>query len=538
MIWKRLPVIGGLFREGPLTILSQEQEKQQLHALTKEKKKIIEDHKAWLENKNQGKRAKLRGDWSYVDFDGADLTGAELQRANLSYSDLSDVKLDRSDLTLANLFGASIIRTSLRDSKLDSTDLRCKNGPKLAQIARSDLTNAKLPEAIQEIPRLTSVQERLDRFKKAHCSILVLYFFILLSILYLSDASIVVGAAPILLAKQQIPVQIYFIVVPSLIVVLHFYQCHWLDRLWQDVVTLPAVFPCATSIESKMHGWVLTDLVRAFFFQFREDQDFKKRFWIATPIFLWRAAAIFVLWRVSPILLAILWLKFIPRQDMPSTIFHIVVFLIIFIHACFSIHKAQNVIVGRRKVVVGAGIATNVTLVIICLIITTGAVLGVPSGKFKYEKPSSWLPFLSLKLGISPFPFANLRGEEISVGRMSYKMATESAEKLKSVVGASLPGRNLRFADASGAFLAKADLRGSNLKGINLRGSNLHKADLQNANLEGADFANAILVGARLDGANLLGAKNLQSAKLFGACTSGKTILPESLDSLQFKLCK
>ena len=63
--------------------------------------KILDKHKMWLEGKEGGERADLRG----ADLSGADLTGVDLRYANLRY---------------ANLRGAN-----LRDANLRDSDLRC-----------------------------------------------------------------------------------------------------------------------------------------------------------------------------------------------------------------------------------------------------------------------------------------------------------------------------------------------------------------------------------------------------------------------------
>jgi hypothetical protein len=92
--------------------------------------------------------------------------------------------------------------------------------------------------------------------------------------------------------------------------------------------------------------------------------------------------------------------------------------------------------------------------------------------------------------------------------------------------GPDLRGRDLRNAEASGAFLVGVDLRGARLEGADLRRARLERADLSGAWLEGADLWLARLEGADLSGAwleeaDLWGARlegaNLQSAEWAGA---------------------
>jgi len=97
-----------------------------------------------------------------------------------------------------------------------------------------------------------------------------------------------------------------------------------------------------------------------------------------------------------------------------------------------------------------------------------------------------------------------------------------------AVVGANLTLRDLRYIQASGAFLAKSDLRGSDLShgyfiNADLRDAKISKTDLtpvRQADLHDADLHDAHLEGANLSGADLAGA-NLSHAKLSGAEMSG-----------------
>ena len=65
-------------------------------------KKILDQHKKWLKNKEGGVRADLRGtDLSYADLRYADLRHADLSRADLNRADLTGANLDFSQLNLS-----------------------------------------------------------------------------------------------------------------------------------------------------------------------------------------------------------------------------------------------------------------------------------------------------------------------------------------------------------------------------------------------------------------------------------------------------
>ncbi len=81
--------------------------------------------------------------------------------------------------------------------------------------------------------------------------------------------------------------------------------------------------------------------------------------------------------------------------------------------------------------------------------------------------------------------------------------------------GENLDGADLESADLSNAVLTKVDLEGANLKGANLRGTDLSEADLSEADmykavLTGANLTDAKLDGTLLDDVDLSGVKGYQ----------------------------
>ena len=76
--------------------------------------KTLELHKMWIDGKEGGIKADLRGanlrgaDLRGADLRGADLRGAALRGANLRYADLRDASLRGADLRDASLRGADL----------------------------------------------------------------------------------------------------------------------------------------------------------------------------------------------------------------------------------------------------------------------------------------------------------------------------------------------------------------------------------------------------------------------------------------------
>ena len=103
----------------------------------KELKKILEQHKLWLDsNEKEGKCA---------DLSSVDLFGVDLSRANLTRANLYDADLRCADLTGACLYGANLYSANLRLADLSGADLTYANLSS-ADLSRAILTCANLTD--------------------------------------------------------------------------------------------------------------------------------------------------------------------------------------------------------------------------------------------------------------------------------------------------------------------------------------------------------------------------------------------------------
>ena len=100
-------------------------------------KKTLEEHKLWLENPSNGKRANL----TEANLHGADLRWANLHGTDLSWANLHGADLREADLSGADLRWANLTEADLRWANLHRADLRWAN------LHRADLHGANLHEA-------------------------------------------------------------------------------------------------------------------------------------------------------------------------------------------------------------------------------------------------------------------------------------------------------------------------------------------------------------------------------------------------------
>ena len=163
--------------------------------------KILSNHKLWLMDESNGIRADLSGvDLEYADLDGADLRdanlsgadlrGADLRNANLWYADLRgadlrDASLGCADLEYADLGGANLSGADLRNANLRNADLRGANLGHAnlygADFSGADLGGANLwstdLSCVKNIffPMACPEKGSFIAFKKAGCYIIELF---------------------------------------------------------------------------------------------------------------------------------------------------------------------------------------------------------------------------------------------------------------------------------------------------------------------------------------------------------------------------
>jgi len=83
-------------------------------------KKILDDHKKWLNGETDGVRADLHGaDLHEANLHGANLHEANLRGADLGGADLRDANLGGANLGYANLRGANLGGANLHEANID-----------------------------------------------------------------------------------------------------------------------------------------------------------------------------------------------------------------------------------------------------------------------------------------------------------------------------------------------------------------------------------------------------------------------------------
>ncbi len=521
-----------------------------------------------------------------ADLRGAHLQSASLQEANLSHSKLQDTNLQgarldnailveanlqRANLTRAALVSANLLRATLREADLQDAELDNAKGLSEGQLAGANLSGASLPNNVSRFEGLAYVEEISRKAQKLFVSILLGSVYSWLTIANTTDAQLLTNSSstPLPNIGTPIPVVLFYWAGPALLVGLYFYFHLYLQRLWEGLANLPAIFPDGRTLDRKAHPWLLNGLVLAYFVRLRGNRPPLSR--------LQNCFSVLLAWWIVPCTLLLFWIRFLPRHDWGGTILHVLL-IVVSIWAGLILNRlAVKTLRGidrktynwrealhddrtykRSAIALGTlGIGAFFSL------ISLGAIEGVHFWPELEEGGSPynvryWAPRALALLGRSPF--AELDEVELSIKPVSWKEGNTSDE-IKLVKGARLRARNLRSATADGAFLVRAqlqfavldfahlsgadlreaDLRWATLKGAwltetNLRNSNLRgtdcrraifiEADLQGSDLQQANLSEAILTKANLKSANLSEVRGLTRNQIELAYTDNTTVLP------------
>lgn len=484
----------------------------------------------------------------WLDSGGQEVQKAEFGGANLQGLDLSGYSLSGLDFREANLarvkFGdAQVEETSFRSADLREADLSGARGLLAPQLAGADLAGAKLPESFKEFTALKHVEAASGHVQKIFFLLLLVCVYCWLTIAITTDASLFNNFAeqPLPIIGTRINLVMFYWAGPFLLLCVYLYFHLCLQRLWEALAELPAVFPDGLPLPQRIHPWLWNGLVWAYFPRLRDRRP---------PLLgLQKLLAILLVWWAGPLTIWALWHRYRPAHDWTVTLLQ-VVFLTLALGGAlgFSLLTRSTLLLQEKRPSHGKRLWGTVNG--LALFLTTAAIAGL----FLFLSLAaieglSKLPFLAAFDSFHGRPWVSA---DLSEADVSLKPPQWRPGDIDLVRGAFLRGRNLRGAKAVKAFLVKADLTQADLQhaelGLaNLQHARLTLADLQyaqlkRANLQGADLEAAILSEADLSGAdlngtnlkhaNLRGAKGLTREKLNSAIMDEYTQLPDEFKDL------
>jgi uncharacterized protein YjbI with pentapeptide repeats len=482
-------------------------------------------------------------DFSGANLHGKNLVARNLRDADLRHADLSSATLGNADMKHADLCGAdlrgatfdgtNLSGASLREADLQGVDLSTNRGLQTEQLAGADLTGTKLPDELTRLyEKLENVNNISESARKLFLAVLAACLYSWLTIATTTDVNLITNRAssPLPIIQTSIPVVGFYWVAPLLLLCVYFYFHFYLQKLWEELGSLPAIFPDGRPLHAKIDPWLLNDLVRAHLPKLNIDRPFLS--------YLQQFISVLLAWWVVPITMFLFWGRYLTCHEQTGTKLHIALLaisataaLVLYRLAVVTVRGTKRKPLGRRGMLRSQegyqAAAFAVAVWLLSGVVSSGAQWGVPSNApilgiasrvqgtnyGRRTDAATWIPRLMATVGYSPF--ADLVGAEVSQKKPTW---SKSDSSLDFVVGARLKGVNLRHASANEAFLAGAllphadmfgavlvgaDLRGADLSDAILHGAILLKADLRGAHLERADLGGAVLRGADLSNAHL-----------------------------------
>jgi uncharacterized protein YjbI with pentapeptide repeats len=478
---------------------------------------ILSDHETWLTtNTKSGARAELVG---------ADLRNAELHATNLRQANLSK----------ANLSGADLFGVSLRDADLQGADLTDAKGLRSHQVSGANLSGARLSESVAISEGLAHVLELAKNAGRALVLLLGACVYSWLTIGTTTDAKLLTTfvSSPLPVIEASIPLYLFYLVVPVILLSLYLYVQLQLLDLWQEVAALPAVFPDGKAISQKISPWLLA-----------------------------RGISLALTWWIAPLTLAVFWLRYIPRHDLIGSILQVALIALGAFLGVWSHQRALEILShGRRHFSFTAALVAGTIVFAGGLTVSCGAIAGIDEWAEASRTPAGPInrsailrplrtAIPSALAALGERAFADMKDAAVSerpsdwsfapapqitsrVGDLPLTREAPADDVLRGVVGANLEGKDLKYAQARGAFLARADLSNANLRGADLSYAYLQQADLEGAHLMLAYLSRARMEKADMKAADLedayLGEAQLQHADLRSARLTGALLVDADL---------
>jgi len=523
----------------PMPILDTFDDAKTFHVDLVELAAILDQHKIWVESGgDEGTKADLSGvNLENADLTGVNLQGAVLQRANLRNADLSMANLKGTTLVQANLTGANLLGAELRGANLMGAQLYGAEGLWLGRLGGSNLYDAMLPETISSIDGSKAVWEATKTARWFYFLMLAASLIGFLVVATTSDARLILDGPtiPIRRLGNFMPINGFYLIAPIALLVIFVRFQFLLLRVWASMAALPAVFQDGQTVERE-GPWYLMGLVRR---HFRWLRDAKTAVSMLENVI----ATILAYW-VVPIVIALIWMRYLVRQDLRGTALHVLFFVL-----SVSVATGLPAVVSRvirpgeirrpssRSVLRLAFMTLRIPIAagLVLLTLSLGVIWGVPaeteaSKRYFSASPRRWAAEAFRFVGYRPYADLIESSLVVPVGKGEEDGAklNEGSLRYARAYRASLPDARLWRGDLIGAYLTETDLQGANLREAKMRDSVFDHANLEKAVLISADGTSSNLTGANLKGADLTYAvfaqANFANAKLGGASLYGANL--------------
>ena len=463
--------------------------------------------------------------------------------ANLRFANLHDANLRSADLLLADLRDACLVRADLEDSCLVGANLEGAN-----------LEGASLETAMGLVPRQLAGANLRDacwlrsswnlkrrRYSSASAGKAYRYFAVITGACALSelviwetkDAQLLTDSSifPFLhsrTAAAALPAVESYLIVPVALFILYIVFNFHLQRLWDAVRELPAIFPDGHVLGDDQPT-IITALLRTHFRWMNFDTSSTKT--------IERGVSVLLAYWMVPATLLLFWVRDLTRQEIHGTVLQALLAVIAIGVAVYVTTKtgwsqdawtpepawARGALAKLRTV---NPLKTAAVSGILLLLISVGTIAGAPRDPSRAPQYGAanirrWAPTFLGWLGFDPYA-------DLTEAALSTRPAGPVPDdQVNSVDGARLNSAKFRYAQAYAVFLANAHLWSADFQGAFMPEADLRGADLGQSNLRFAVLDQAHMYHANLDRANLDGA-DLRRADLRDANLSYCSLIKQS----------
>jgi uncharacterized protein YjbI with pentapeptide repeats len=315
-------LVGDIIKEDAALATVPSRDRAQTTIRDDELDELLELHQEWVEsNGASGGRLEL----TRADFEAADLTGVNLQGAILNGANFHG-----AELLLADLRGASLVQANLQETNLLGADLRGANlegaslvgaaGLHTNQLAGAGLLWTILPAAISEFEGQQVAQVRSRQCFRlliatiAACALSWLRILTTRDVQFLNDAPLL----RIFPSSGVLPISSFYMLMPIALFGLFVYLQISLQRLWERLGELPAVFPDGRTLD-RTGPWLLMTLFHSRFRNWRAN-------WIAPSTLQTIVPSALAYWAV-PATLLLFWVRYLVMQDVRGSMLQILLLL-------------------------------------------------------------------------------------------------------------------------------------------------------------------------------------------------------------------
>lgn len=406
------------------------------------------------------------------------------------------------DLSGFEFGGMDVSGVDFRQADLRGAELSSVAGLLPASLAGADLTRAELPAELKEFPALEHVAEVSRHARVNFLAVVASCVFCWLTITQTSDGALIANRGQLTLPviNTEVPVTGFFLFAPAILLALYVYLQLYLQRMWDGLSRLPAVFPDGARLDQKAFPWLLSGLISVYIPRLRKG----------SPPFAWLQVILSVVaaWLLVPATIAWFWLRYLLVTDELGIAPHVVLLSLAIAFGLLSYRRAHASLRGTQEQSRGPIFAewppaARLSAPLVVLFVSLGVAVGATYGLW-YSAHLWHLDFV---------------GEEVR-NEAELKLYEESEDKLKLL---DLRNVNFRYAEGREATLVKVDLSGADLSNSEFHAADLRGVILRDAILTGAKFVDARLDGALFAGSRLIGAeftraKGLSAAMFANAC--------------------